>query len=351
MDRVKNSVGIWAFQEMPTRFLGAGYHPEFKGVDMVERTERVVVGCGDLVDGFEYHYPGEINEENATKILVALGEEHDVYCIASGLHTDSAHARGAFSSPFPEIRKRAFELSRRAIDLAADLGSHFIIWPGIEGYNYPFQCNYVDKWNWFLDGLVQTISHAAEKGVKVFLEHKNSEPAMKVLMRNLGMTMWIIHTLEKRGVDVSNVQINMDWQHLLMNGEHLAEYAALLTEEGLLGHQHANSGWGQFDDDNMVGATWFMSTLELAYTLQKVGYGQKGERVGFDLFPYTEDPVEATRRSVLQWEFIWDLASRIDESKLTEAQTANDAVGAYAAVYEVLGLNQAVIDSLLTNRS
>ena len=37
MMRIKNSVGIWAFQEMPTRFLGAGYHPEYKDVDMIAR--------------------------------------------------------------------------------------------------------------------------------------------------------------------------------------------------------------------------------------------------------------------------------------------------------------------------
>src|SRR5438046_9901659 len=47
----------------------------------------------------------------------------------------------------------------------------------------------------------------------------------------------------------------MDWQHLIMNGENLGEYAALLAAEGLLGREHANSGWGTFDDDNMVGAT------------------------------------------------------------------------------------------------
>jgi xylose isomerase len=349
MARVKNSIGIWAFQPMPTRFLGAGYHPEFNGMNMVERTKYVVGGLGDLIDGYEYHYPGEINQDTAADIVNAL-DGHDVYCIASGLHTDPLHARGAFSSPFPDIRQRAVQLSKQAIDLAASLGSHFVIWPGIDGYNYPFQCNYVDKWHWFLDGLAQTISYAAEKGVKVLLEHKNSEPAMKVLMRNLGMTMWVIHTLQARGVNVDNVQINMDWQHLLMNGEHLAEYAALLAEEGLLGHQHANSGWGQFDDDNIVGAEWFVSTLELAHTLQRIGYGQKGERVGFDLFPYTEDPVEAARQSVLQWEFIWDLASKIDEKKLAIAQAANDAVGAYKAVYQVLGLDQAFVQRVLAGR-
>src|SRR5258708_22365871 len=85
----------------------------------------------------------------------------------------------------------------------------------------------------------------------LFLEHKNSEPAMKIHMSNIGMTLHVIHKLRERGVD--NVKVNMDWQHLIMNGEHLAEYAALLASEGLLGHQHANDGCGTFDDDNMVG--------------------------------------------------------------------------------------------------
>ena len=100
----------------------------------------------------------------------------------------------------------------------------------------------------------------------------------------------------------------MDWQHLIMNGESLGEYAAMLAAEGLLGHQHANSGWGTFDDDNMVGATAFMETLELAVELRRARYGENGERLGFDLYPYTEDAVAAVARSVKQWRFIWDVS-------------------------------------------
>jgi xylose isomerase len=131
----------------------------------------------------------------------------------------------------------------------------------------------------------------------------------------------------------------MDWQHLLMNGENLGEYVALLAREGLLGHQHANSGWGTFDDDNMVGATAFMETLETALELRRAGYGQDGDdrRLGFDLYPYTEDQVGAVRRSVLQWRFIDGVAGRIDEAALSEAQQRKDAIRAYELVYEALG--------------
>ena len=158
---------------------------------------------------------------------------------------------------------------------------------------------------------------------------------MKILMRNVGMTLHVIHKLRAQGLD--NVQVNMDWQHLLMNGENLAEYAGMLAAEGLLGHQHANSGWGTFDDDNMVGATAFMETLELAVELRRAGYGDAGERLGFDLYPYTEDAVAAVARSVHHWRFIWEVSGRIDDAALRDAQQEKDAVRAYELVYAALG--------------
>jgi xylose isomerase len=158
---------------------------------------------------------------------------------------------------------------------------------------------------------------------------------MKILMRNVGMTLHVIHTLRAQGI--TNVKVNMDWQHLLMNGESLGEYAAMLAAQDLLGHQHANSGWGTFDDDNMVGATAFMETLELALELRRAGYGQNGERLGFDLYPYTEDAVGAVKRSVLQWRFIDSVAAKIDDQALRAAQQEKDAVAAYELVYAALG--------------
>ena len=210
-----------------------------------------------------------------------------------------------------------------------------ICWPGIEGYNYPFQTEYAQAWEWFIEGMAEAAQICDKHGVKLFLEHKNSEPAMKIFMRNIGMTLHVIHTLRAQGI--TNVQVNMDWQHLIMNGESLGEYAAMLAAEGLLGHQHANSGWGTFDDDNMVGATAFMETLELALELRRANYGANGEYLGFDLYPYTEDAVAAVKRSVLQWSFIDSVAAKIDDVALREAQSRKDAVRAYELVYAALG--------------
>jgi xylose isomerase len=80
-----------------------------------------------------------------------------------------------------------------------------------------------------------------------------------------------------------------------------------------------------------------METLELALELRRARYGENGERLGFDLYPYTEDAVGAVRRSVLHWRFIDGIARRIDETELRKAQQEKDAVRAYELVYAALG--------------
>ncbi|MGI9861720.1 TIM barrel protein [Moorella naiadis] len=337
--RIKTSVGIWAFGPAITRFVPGGYHPDLSGCPVEERVQKALAGLGPLVDGYEFHYPGEINEENVTRIQDILGPDHDIYTICYGLVPVPHYALGALINPDAGRRREALTSMKRGIELAARVGAKYIYWPGNEGYNYPFQRDYSRMWAWFIEGIQECVEYANTLNVTFILEHKNSEPAMRILLRDIGVAMFVIKKLKELGTDVDNVKINMDWQHLIMNGEPLGEYAALLAGEGLLGHQHANSGWGSFDDDNMVGASFFMETLDLAKELQRSGYGKNGERIGFDLFPYTEDPVEAVKRSILQWEFIYDLAGRIDDQELQQAKNKADAVAAYRAVYTALGLD------------
>lgn len=349
MQRVKNSVGIWSFGSNATRFMPSGYHPEAGQEDMPSKVRRVVNGLGDLVDGYEFHYPGEIDEGNVDKISEALGQA-DLYAIALGLFNNPRYALGSFINPDERLRKESVAIAKKGIELASAVGAKFIIWPGGEGYNYPFQVLYGEVWDQFISALAEVVAWAGEHGVTVLLEHKNSEPAMRILMRDIGMTMYVINKVKEKGVRTDNVKINMDWQHLIMNGEPLAEYAVLLAKEGLLGHHHGNSGWGSFDDDNMVGASFFMQTLDLAVELRRAEYGRNGERVGFDLFPYTEDQIEAVRRSIYQWEFINSIAAEIDDQALRQAQAAHDAVASYEVVYRALGLDDRFIQNVHASR-
>ena len=331
---MKTSLGIWAFGPMVTRFVPGGYQPSHAKEPMPEKVHRAVNGLGDLIDDYEFHYPGELNRDNLDELRSALGG-HGIYAVAGGLHVDQRFQKGGLTNLDDSVRGEALRILLEAADLAGDIEAQMIVWPGGEGYNYPFQVPYAEVWSRLIDGLAQIADRLASKGRLLFLEHKNSEPAMKIHMSNIGMTLHIVHKLREQGH--TNVQVNMDWQHLIMNGEHLAEYAALLAAEGLLGHQHANDGWGTFDDDNMVGTIRFMETLELALELRRANYGANGERLGFDLYPYTEDQVAAVARSVHHWRFIDGVAAKIDDAALREAQSRKDAVRAYEIVYAALG--------------
>src|SRR5829696_1180734 len=128
---IKNSVGIWAFGPAVTRFVPPGYHNEVANEPMVEKTERVAGGLHDLLEGLEYHYPGEINEDNVEEIeRVLAAHGMDLPMIAAGLHPDPTYALGAFINPDEGLRRRGIDTLRRGIDLCARVGANFIIWSG-----------------------------------------------------------------------------------------------------------------------------------------------------------------------------------------------------------------------------
>ena len=125
------------------------------GQNTVARVRRAVEGLGDLIDGYEFHYPQELSAENLDEVRDAL-DGHDIYCVATGLHLDPLFGKGGLVSPDEATRREAVARTLDAIDFAGELGAHFIIWPGIEGYNYPFQSPY--------RGVVGVVPRRARRG-------------------------------------------------------------------------------------------------------------------------------------------------------------------------------------------
>src|SRR3954468_15871482 len=161
---MKTSLGIWAFGSMATRFVPVGYKPELASQTTVERVRRAVDGLGDLIDGYEFHYPQELNEQNVEQIREALGSDHDIYCLAGGLHLDPRFGRGGLCTPDPSIRDEAVKVAVAGAKLSGELGVPMIVWPGIEGYNYPFQTPYAQSWDLFIDGLGEMAGTLGQAG-------------------------------------------------------------------------------------------------------------------------------------------------------------------------------------------
>src|SRR2546427_8832783 len=163
---------------MITRFVPVGYQPQWTSENIVDKVGRAVAGLGDLIDDYEFHYPQEINEGNVAAIKNALGG-HGIYCVATGLHLDPLFGRGGLCSPDASIRAEAVRRTLAAADMAGSPRADFIIWPGIEGYNYPFQSPYRESWAWLIQSIGAGAQKWQEQRVKLFLQHKNLQPAMK----------------------------------------------------------------------------------------------------------------------------------------------------------------------------
>jgi xylose isomerase len=330
---MKLTLPIGALGPMATRFVPGGNWPELASETPADRVRRAVEGLEGFIDGYELYYPYALDEDNVAEIQALLGQ-HDIYILANALHPDHRFKTGGLTAPDKATRKEALRRTLACADLAGSVGANMIMWPANEGYNYPFQVSYSQIWGLLLDGLGEAAQRCKDHGIRLFLEAKSSEPALKVLLRNIGVSVSVAKTLRAQGLD--NVSVNLDWQNVIMTGESIAESAALLESEGMLGHQHASSGWGTLDDKTMVGSLSFMETLELAVQMRESSYASSGGRLGFDIYPYTEEGVSAVRRSVEQWRAIERIAARVDLDALSEARADHDAVRAYEIVYAAL---------------
>ncbi|MGQ9721352.1 MAG: sugar phosphate isomerase/epimerase family protein [Candidatus Jordarchaeum sp.] len=304
MKEKKFSLGVWAFSPCGDRFLTIGYRPEMS----LEKVIREVATIDDL-SGVEVGYPGDVNENNLDYFREIIKETGLVVSMVGvDLTGDRKWQNGSLSSTNPEIRKEAVETCRSGIEVAKQLGCDlFNIWLGQDGYDYPFQSNYPKAW----DLLVDSIKEVAKTGVKVCLEYKPKEPRTHSYIATVGKALLIAHETGK-----SNVGVTIDVGHALAAYESMAESAVLCMRDGRLFHLHLNDNYRLWDDDMIVGSVHTIEYLELIYWLEKIGYDGW---YSLDIYPYRENPLEASRESIEMLKTLSKLLDKIGRKNLEKA--------------------------------
>ena len=127
------------------------------------------------------------------------------------------------------------------------------VWPGQDGFDYPFQADYIEVDKWIKDALGPVAAH--QPRVRILVEYKPKEPRTHCFVSTVGR---LLLTLK----DLPNVGGLIDWGHALQGGENIAESVALMHSYGKLDYIHLNDNYRSWDDDMMVGSVHLVEYLE-----------------------------------------------------------------------------------------
>lgn len=260
------------------------------------------------VTGIELRHPVDFQDPGQVKHLL---EKHALRLSAVNVDIkDAAHFRyGALSASSAEARQRAITLLREAMDITADLGTDLVTTcPLADGYDYPFQVDYVAAWGRYVETVRAVATYRSD--IRVCLEYQPHEPHARILLRNVGA---MLHLCAEVGAP--NLGANLDVGHALAAGDSPAEAAALLHSKGHLFYIHTNDNTGDGGDRDMISGTVHLwHWLELLYTLDRLGYNGW---LGGDIVAKHTQPVAAftTNLRMVQRMSAW--LERIETDKIT----------------------------------
>lgn len=321
--KYKIGSGLVPFSPCADRFLGTGYRDPLPLEKQIAAMAAVEGMRGVALD-----YPAQFTDDQVPQVR-ELYRSHgfELPTLEIGLYAHRDFRLGSLASTDPGVRRKAMEVSRRALDLAAEMGAaDVLLWPGQDGYDYPFQVDYSDTWRLLFDGIAEVAAHRPD--VRIAIEYKPKEPRANCYIRNAGILLWML-----RRIAMPNVGATIDFGHALVAGENAAEAAALLADEGKLFQVHLNDNYRDWDHDLIVGSVNWLETLEFLYYVVRSGYD--GWYL-MDVFPYREDGTAAIRQCVTNTERYLDWAHNIPAAALKSALSQSDPIRAHGVLRDYL---------------
>lgn len=313
--------GLWNFASYVDRYATDGYAEPVSTLDQI----RLAGEVGDLsyVDlNFPFSHAAtmdEVKDALAAANLKAIGVTPDIYLRRFG--------KGAFTNPDPKVRAAAIDFMHEAAEAVRSLGAQYVkIWPGQDGWDYPFQVNHHQVWKLAKEGMKELAS--AHPDLKFVIEYKPREPRVKMLWDSAARS---ILGIQEIGLD--NIGVLLDFGHALYGGESPADSAQLLIDHGLLWGMDVNDNLRGWDDDLMVGTVHLTEVFEFFYTLRINNWEGVWQ---LDQFPFREDSIETARASIRFLKAVHRALDELDYEGLAAAQERQDAITANKLVQDVL---------------
>ncbi len=285
-------------------------------LDLIERA-ATVPGLSAVDFNFPDHMEGTGPKEIRAR-LDGLGISLNGF--AMRYYSDPGFKKGALSHPDRVIRAKALDLTLRGIDALAEAGGDLMtLWLGQDGFDYSFQADYLRLWDETAEALGVIAAH--NPAIDISIEYKPNEPRAFSLLPDVTTTLLMISDVKAK-----NLGVTLDFAHVLYADEMPAYAAALIHRRSRLLGVHLNDGYGKRDDGLVAGSVHVIQTLELLYTLERLGYRNA---IYFDTFPDAVglDPVAECSANISAVEGMCRVLDRLRGNAALEA-----AIGAQDAV-------------------
>lgn len=322
MSNQKYGAGIWHFATFVDRYATDGYGPNRTLIEMID-----IAGQVDDLSVVDINYPFVDSSLSLDTVDEALKRNNlSVIGITPEIYTRQ-FAKGAFTNPDAGVRKLANEMCNDAANVVRHFGAEYVkLWPGQDGWDYPFQVDHKKLWQMSVEGIGELASQNPD--LKFVIEYKPREPRCHMSYDSVSRTLLGI---ERMGLP--NVGILLDFGHALYGGESPADSAQLAIDHGRLFGMDVNDNFRGWDDDLMAGSVHPIELFEFFYTLRK----NKWEGVWqLDQFPFREDSVEVANGAISFLKGIERALDKLDFAAMQEAQDRQDAVAALRLAREAL---------------
>ena len=318
----KFGAGIWHFATYVDRYATDGYGPARSLVEMIDLAGQV-----DDLSVVDINYPFADKSLSLDTVEAALKRNNlSVIGITPEIYTRK-FAKGAFTNPDPGIRRLANEMINDAANVVRRFGASYIkLWPGQDGWDYPFQVDHKALWNLSIEGVAEVASQNPD--LKVVIEYKPREPRVHMSYDSMARTLLGI---EKMGMP--NVGILLDFGHSLYGGESPADAAQLAIDHGRLFGMDVNDNFRSWDDDLIAGSVHPIELFEFFYTLRKNNWEGVWQ---LDQFPFREDSVAAANSAIGFLKAVERALDKLDFEAMQAAQDRHDAVTALNLAREAL---------------
>ena len=322
MSTLRFGAGIWHFATYVDRYATDGYGDPRSIVDAIELAGKV-----DDLSVVDLNWPffgGDFSNEQVKAALDAQGLS--VIGITPEIYTN-VFRKGAFTNPDPGVRRLAHDLITEAADVVRFFGADYVkLWPGQDGWDYPFQVNHGKLWNLSLDALGQLAEENSD--LRFVVEYKPREPRNHMSFDSVSRTLL---GLEKIGLP--NIGILLDFGHALYGGESPADSAQLAIDYGRLFGMDVNDNLRGWDDDMIAGTVHPIELMEFFHVLRQNDWNGVWQ---LDQFPFREDSVDAANLAIDFLKRIDAALNRLDVAALDAAQERQDAVAANRIVQDAL---------------